>query len=141
MVQPWSGQTDDSLDLFASDNCDGSPTPGQAWNNAEQWRAQRLNELGIDCSGGFQEACDLIKAYQDCYAAATDLAWKHVTVGGIPAQVPDTGTVVDVTKDWLKAASSRVISTAGAVLGFGLQVVGVGNLYSDLIGAANQCTP
>ena len=87
-----------------------------------------------------QDACDAIQQHQACYAAAQDLAWKHVSVAGIPASPPDGLTVADVAGSWLSTAESTVIATSGEVLQFGVKLLGVVTLFSDLSSAYSQCS-
>ena len=87
LTSPGGSTTD--AGIFGVENCDGSATPedqlAQAANNFDTAIA---NEQ-IDCSDGFQDACDAIETAQACLGAAHDLAVENFPV---PVDAKSTAT-------------------------------------------------
>lgn len=86
-VSPWIGG-DGTPRPFAVGNCDGSDSPDTQLNQAQSRYNKRIADLQDQCSGDIAEACDLLKDRLACYKMAQDIAYKNVSVGGIPATPP-----------------------------------------------------
>jgi hypothetical protein len=140
LVSPWIGSTR-AASLWSVQNCGGQqPLPDADLANAEAGYNQLISSLQIDCSGDYQEACDAIAQHQACYSAAERIAWQNVSVAGIPATPPDTGTVVDAVGDWLRASQNATMNAIGYVQGFVGGVVRAVKLYVDLTNAFHSCS-
>lgn len=83
--------------------------------------------------------CSAVQA-QIGASGCPDPSTRQSPVGGIPAQAPDTGSALDVAQSWLQTAESAVISTMGAVLEFGRNLLGVVTLFEDFADAYNSCS-
>jgi hypothetical protein len=139
-VTPWNGAPNSSGATFwAVSNCDQSASPASQLATAKANFNSTIAGQQIDCSDGFQDVCAEIQREQSCYTSAESVAWSHVTVAGIPAMPPTSGSVTDVVSHWLGTAENSVVSTMGNVLGFANNVANVVDLYGQLGSAYNSC--
>jgi len=138
-VEPWVGEGGTVSKFFGSTNCDGSPSPDTQLTQAQDSYSSALATKQTDCTGGSVVACAAIQTAQQCLAAAQQTAWSHVTVPGLPATPPVTGSVLDLTQSWLQTTESPVIAGADAVLEFGRQVLDLVTLYQELASAYTSC--
>ncbi len=146
MADPYltspSGSTTDA-GVFGVENCDGSVTPeDQLAQAASNFDTAIVNEQ-IDCSNGFQDACDAIETAQACLGAAHDLAVENFPV---PVDAKSTATAAGqefVTQGsaYLRSSSSQVVSDIGHVTGFAGKLLGVASTILGLAQAFNQCAP
>jgi hypothetical protein len=135
----YNGTTHD-FSIFGSPNCDGSTfDPGADYAAAQQSFNQSLNPYQIDCSNGFQDACDLINMTMQCLAAAQQLAISNSTFPIDPGDVlPSTiqfgaDTYVDSIAEAHPAPAARYHAATGI-----LQVI---NIFQSLSSAYGQCHP
>lgn len=74
-VNPWryNGVLGNDSTVFIP-NCDGSPTPGQKLDTSISHFQERISSRQIDCSGGWQPACQAIGNAYACLAGAVNVA-------------------------------------------------------------------
>lgn len=140
-VTPWPPVSDSgSLNLWAVGNCSPTASPEAELAAAKARYEHTIDLAEIDCSGGMHDACDAMRRHQQCYEAAEELAWSHVTVAGIPADLPDTSSVTDVVSAWMKTAESETVKTLGEVIEFADKIIDVMDLCIDLTKAYKSCS-
>ncbi len=139
-TSPWFyNGTQHSITLFGSPNCDGSTLPTVQYTEAQAAFQQRLNPYQIDCSNGFEDACELIQTTMQCLAAAQQLAVNNSTFPLTPEDLaPDTvGMAADLYVESIAEQNPSFANRYNVATGI-LSVVGV---YFDLASAYNQCSP
>lgn len=143
---PWkhNGTTYNGEHVFIS-NCDNSITPQQAIDASIDNFQQRMGYRQIDCSGGYQPACEAMSNAIACLGAAVNLAgstspiplpqiddegdigtWGPTVKGSIGAHIRD-----GVTEIVLVATAGEVFSRIGTASG----------LLWSMANAYNQCAP
>jgi len=139
-VTPWTDAGPDvSSNLWAVQNCNGSSTPSEGLTAAQNSFNETIAGEQVDCSGGMQSACQEMQTYEACYANLEQIAWNHVSIGGVPATPPDNGDVEGVFNSWLETADIPVVSSIADVKEFGDDISDVVDLYSELTSAYNTC--
>jgi hypothetical protein len=149
---PWyvdsSDTTTASSDVFSGflANCDGSQTPDQALNAAQTDMQTASSNYSmtiagqqIDCGNGYQDVCAEITRERTCYSAAQSVAWSNVSIAGVPAQTPDTGSASDVIGAWLSTAANSLLKRIGDAIPFVGEIYSAIGLYHSLTNAANTC--
>ena len=131
--------------LFASSNCNGStPTPDVQLNTAATHYASRMSSKEIDCSGGFQDACQAMQTAQQCLSAATSLA---ASTSSFP--LPN-GNAYDQPAQWggmlADNASAYIQSQEGEIpilsaTSFATQLLGAVQTIMNVANAYNTCAP
>jgi hypothetical protein len=145
-VAPWKdGSTTVNSGLFASKNCNGStPTPDEQLATAATNYSDRTAIRGIDCSNGFQDACDAIQTAQQCLGAAVSLA---ASTSSFP--LPN-GNAYDQPAQWgsmlADNASTYIQSQEGEIpilsaASFGTQLLGAVQTIMNVANAYNTCAP
>lgn len=145
-VAPWkNGSTTVNGGLFASSNCNGStPTPDVQLNTAATNYASRMSSKEIDCSGGFQDACQAMQTAQQCLSAATTLA---ASTSSFP--LPN-GNAYDQPAQWggmlADNASAYIQSQEGEIpilsaASFATQLLGAVQTIMNVANAYNTCAP
>jgi hypothetical protein len=143
---PWkNGSTTVDGGLFISQNCNGStPTPDAQLNTSATEYATRMSDKEIDCSGGFQDACDAIQTAQQCLGAAVSLA---ASTSSFP--LPN-GNAYDQPAQWgsmlADNASTYIQSQEGEIpilsaASFGTQLLGAVQTIMNVANAYNTCAP
>jgi hypothetical protein len=141
-VSPWltsnSGNaTSTSSSVFGIGNCDQSQTPNVQLDSAASAFDNGIASEQIDCSDGFQDACQAIQTAESCLSAATNLAESQS-----PFTVPAAeGDVASAGSSYLASSESKVFSTIGSVLGRVGDILGVIGIFQALANAYNQCDP
>ena len=105
---------------------------------------QGISNKEIDCSGGYQAACDAIDSAYACLSGAMNVAQSTT-----PWPLPDSSTADDVNAFGglvLNSASTyitsqEVVSPVGTGLDFFNQLVGVAGTLVTMANAYNSCAP
>jgi hypothetical protein len=136
-VSPWIGEDPPTASLFGVGNCDGIVTPDKTLLDSYVSYSKGLASVQIDCSNGFEDACNLIQQHQQCLSAATTLAWDHVTVAGIaPVGITDLEGEVG---GWMEQSTDGGLYAAGTFTKYAANVTQILFLYTDLTAAYNSC--
>lgn len=147
-IAPWEGQQPDDVPrLFASANCDGSSTPRQHLADSSSQFSQRVSARQIDCSNGFEDACQAIRTAYSCLSGAVDIA-----AGTTPFPLPPAGSSPDWPNTYgqdLDLAASGFISgvevrnqlSLSGVRQFGGQLLGAIGSLLDIADAYSRCAP
>ena len=140
----YNGITYNGASAFVG-NCDDSQTPEQNLDQGITRFSDRVSSRQIDCSGGFQDACDAIHNAFACLSGAVNLAGSTSPIP-LP-QIHEDGSV-DSWGSTLKSGAADYIrnSAIEAVLpsqmsqmfGKMLSVVG---LFNSMSSAYNSCAP
>lgn len=146
-VSPWkygaNTYNGDGGTLFP-ENCNGSPTPGQQVTNSINNFQQRIAAKQIDCSGGFQDACDAISTAMTCLGGAVNVAQSTSPWPLPPASTAQEvnafgGLIRDSAATYLTSQASP--SALGSGLSFFNQVIGVAGTMLTMADAYNSCAP
>jgi hypothetical protein len=129
--------------MFASANCDGTSTPQQQVDQSAQQFDAAVAAKQIDCSNGFQDACQAIQIAQNCLGAAQQLAAANFPV---PVDLQSTATAagqefVNKGSAYLRTSSSVAISSIGYVTGFLGGALSIANTILSLASAYGRCIP
>ena len=132
-----------SQSMFSVPNCDGSFTPSERVGSASQYYNQRVAVRGIDCSNGFEDACQALETARQCLSAAHQLASDNfpvpVDTSGAAAEVG--GKFVEAGSAYLSNSADTVVSDIGRVSGFALKILGVVSTVTSLASAYSSCAP
>lgn len=143
---PWkyNGTTYNGEHVFIS-NCDNSITPQQAIDGSIDNFQQRMSNRQIDCSGGYQAACQAMSNAIACLGAAVNLAGSTS-----PIPLPEIDDQGDVGT-WGSAVKGSavghirdgaielvLVSTAGEIFS---RIGSVSGLVWSMASAYNQCAP
>ncbi|MGD0834272.1 MAG: hypothetical protein ABSA40_07595, partial [Candidatus Dormibacteria bacterium] len=123
-------------DPFGVANCDGSSTPDTQLSTASGNYSDAMAQEGIDCGDGFEDACQAMQQAQVCLSGAVSVADGQ---SPFPFSTPDDA--VSSLGDALASSEDPAVSSLGNVLGFGVDIVGVGATVLDLATAYNTCAP
>lgn len=144
-VTPWVGGNSSEPDrLFTSKNCDGSPTPSEQVTSSTQHFSQRMSIKGIDCSNGFQDACQAMQTAQTCLGAATQLA-QSTSSFPLP-----NGNAYEQPAQWGNMlagnASTFIQSVEGpnpilSAAGFATELLSAVSTVLNVANAYNTCAP
>jgi len=144
-IAPWTynGGTVNG-GLFGSGNCDNSPTPDQNLNSATQNYSSRMATRGIDCSNGFQDACNAMETAQTCLSAAVNLAGSTSPFplpNSDPYDAPAAwgGTLANSATTYIQAIESPTPQLSA--LQFGNSLLGALNTIVSIANAYNTCAP
>lgn len=145
-VGPWEyGSTDYSADnLYNVKNCDGSSTPDSALTSATSSFSSRVAAKQIDCSGGYQAACDAINNAMACLTGAIDVASS-----AYPVPIPTVSSTGDVSSfaatmkgygaGYVEDKATQTLTGIPSRNGIGASTVV--SVFGALIGAYNSCAP
>lgn len=145
-VSPWmsNGSAVNGQSLFTSKNCDGTPTPNEQLSSSTSHYSSRMAIRGIDCSNGFEDACQAMQTAQNCLGAATSLA---ASTSSFP--LPD-GNAYEQPAQWgnmlASNASTYIQSVEGpspilSAAGFAGQLIGAVSTIMNVANAYNSCAP
>lgn len=145
-VSPWiySGVEHPEDDVHGVQNCDGSTTPSTAVADGATHFGQRVAARQIDCSNGFQAACDAIENAYACLGGAMDVAqstapWP-LPPSDTPAQIDALGGVIrSSAADYLTSQAHP--SPIGHNLSFFNQLISVTGTVLTIGSAYNSCAP
>ena len=142
-TRPWfveSSRTTTAANgsMFASRNRDGSPTPDEQLAASEAAANQRLADAQIRCDDGYQDACDVISAYQRCFGAALSAARgeSHIPYSD---EAHTAGDLVGAAGDLVSSAEAPILQTRGAALGAIGLVISTASSILSLNDAYNTC--
>ena len=109
-------------------------------DSAENTYTIRLNGVQVSCDGGFEQACQMAQRMMSCLASAQSLAWKNLSVGGIPAQVPtDYGSIAGTVGTWYSASRDALNGTLQLLQSFAVNILHFVDLFSELARAYAAC--
>lgn len=144
-VSPWVYDgTNHPIQMLTSPNCDGSPLPDSSMNSNITAYQQRMAARQIDCSGGFQDACDAMNRASACLGGAMSVAQSQLPWPLPPATTSQEisafgGLVLDGASNYLtSAASPSVTGFSFGLLGHLTGTVGTINSMANAYGA---CKP
>ena len=138
-TDPWSGQASNPSTPYLSRNCGGSPSPSERLAAASQRGDQYVAGEQIDCSNGFEDACDAIARYQRCVAAAVSVAQtQYPGTSGETATEAGQSLVLntlDALRDQLSASVGSIVRVAAN----GAKILGAANTVLTLSSAYDSC--
>jgi hypothetical protein len=139
-VYPWKHNGETIYRFFGIPNCSGSVTPDIRLAEAQEGYNNTVSELEQACRQ-IEQACEQLREIQNCVSAAQQLAWSHVTVGGIaPAETPDVSSVLEPAGTWLQESELLDVRNKGQVMSFGAGVIEWVTLFNDLSAAYDTCS-
>ena len=141
-VDPWVGQGSEPTTPFLSANCDGSGTPSERVFASAQRGAEYVTDSQIDCSNGFEDACEAINRYNRCVAAAVSVAQiQYPDISGETAAEAGQSLLLgtlDALRDQLSSAVGslvRVVANTAKIVGVVSTVLTLSSAYDGCIGA------
>ncbi|HVU59895.1 MAG TPA: hypothetical protein VHC98_03615 [Candidatus Saccharimonadales bacterium] len=86
LTSPWKTSTSTTAteDVYADGNCDSSGLLSASMVSSASSFTDRTNALGVDCSGGMQDACDTMEREIDCMQSAYDIAKGNIGAPDLP---------------------------------------------------------
>jgi len=126
-------------------NCDGSTPPDQNMDQSITHFSQRVSSRQIDCSGGYQDACDAIHNAFACLSGAVNLAGSTSPIP-LP-QIHEDGsvdswgsTVKSGAADYLRNSAIEAVLPSQMSQMFD-KMMGLVGLFNSMSSAYNSCAP
>ena len=139
-TSPWytssyRGSSTTTGSLFAGGNCDGSSTLDQQLATASASAGAAEARETIQCDDGFQEACEVIKQYEQCFTAALDAVQGKSSI-----DIVDTPSdAASKAGDFLSTSAVEQISDVGDTLSAVGQILSVASTLVGLNEAYAMC--
>jgi hypothetical protein len=142
---PWkyNGNVYEEGGIFIP-NCDSTPTPMQVMDTNITYFQQRMSSKQIDCSGGYQPACEAMQTAMACLTGAVNVAGATSPIP-LP-EINESGDIESFSDTVNGTASEYVVSEALAVVtGWGTaltsKITGLASLFLTMGNAYGGCAP
>jgi len=140
----YNGTTYNGSNVFVG-NCDNSTPPDQNMDQSITHFSDRVSSKQIDCSGGFQDACDAIHNAFACLSGAVNLAGSTSPIP-LP-QIHEDGsvdswgsTVKSSATDYVRNSAIEAVLPPQVAQMFG-KLTGLVGLFNSMSSAYNSCAP
>jgi hypothetical protein len=145
-ISPWiyNSVEHETNDVYIAKNCDNSPTPADTVDSGLTHFSQRVSLRQIDCSNGFQDACDAITTAYACLNGAFDVAQTQTPW---PLPPSDTASQIDALGSLARESAAEYMSTqaspspAGFNLSLFNSLISVTSTMLTIGGAYSACAP
>lgn len=148
-ISPWVHDSttyteEGNPDLYDVGDCDGSDVPSVQLSNAISTFQNGVSSREIDCSNGFQDACQAIEAAYACISGAVSVAQS---TSPWPLPPASTAEEVDAFGGVIRSSAENYIGglEETSVPGFSFSVinetVGVTGTILTIANAYNSCAP
>ena len=148
-ISPWKYGTStytitDNPDVYDVRNCGNSATPSAQLTSAVSGFQAAINLKQIDCSNGFQDACDAIQTAYACLSGAMNVAQRTTPWPIPPASTADQvnawgGLFRGAAADYLSA--QEVVSVSGASYLIGNYLINLTGTFITMVNAYSSCAP
>ncbi|HEY5667868.1 MAG TPA: hypothetical protein VIR03_01760 [Candidatus Saccharimonadales bacterium] len=133
-ISPWIvGSSTGSAGIYRVENCDGSPNPAEQMRTNYTNFHRDLRQRTIDCSAGYQDACDVARTTLRCLNAAVKLAGSQAP---FPVTFDDATDAVDTVAQTTANAANTVVQSVEEGSPFAFKM----NFYTNLLGVLGLTT-